>query len=47
MYASFLWISGALYLDLFEQPVKKEFFRILLNERRRGASKIIPMSGRL
>jgi hypothetical protein len=30
MYASFLGISGALYLDLFEQPVKIEFFLILL-----------------
>jgi hypothetical protein len=30
MYASFLGISGALYLDLFEQPVKIEFFRILI-----------------
>ena len=30
MYASFLRISGALYLDLFEQPAKKWFFRILL-----------------
>jgi hypothetical protein len=30
MYASFLGISVALYLNLFEQPVKKEFFRILL-----------------
>jgi MFS family permease len=30
MYASFLGVSGALYLDLFEQPAKKEFFRILL-----------------
>ncbi len=29
-YASFLEFSGAWYLDLFEQPVKKEFFRILL-----------------
>jgi hypothetical protein len=30
MYASFLGISGALYLDLFKQPVKKESFYIIL-----------------
>jgi hypothetical protein len=30
MYASFLTISGALYLDLFEPPVKNKVFRILL-----------------
>jgi hypothetical protein len=34
MYASFLRVSGAWYLDLFEQPVKKEFFRILLIKKR-------------
>jgi para-nitrobenzyl esterase len=34
MYASFLKISGASYLDLFEQPAKREFFRILLIIRR-------------
>jgi hypothetical protein len=28
---SFLGISGALYLDLFEQPVKVELFSILLS----------------
>jgi hypothetical protein len=30
MYASFLKISGASYLDLFEQPAEREFLRILL-----------------
>jgi hypothetical protein len=30
MYASFLRISGALYPDLFEQPVLNEFFGNLL-----------------
>jgi hypothetical protein len=30
MYDSFLGISGALYLDLFEHPVEKEFSRSLL-----------------
>jgi hypothetical protein len=30
MYASFLGVSGALYVDLFEQPLKNEFFRMLL-----------------
>jgi hypothetical protein len=30
MYASLLRISGALYLDVFEQPAKREFFGILL-----------------
>jgi hypothetical protein len=34
MYASFLGISGALYLDLFEQPVINEFFRKLLISKR-------------
>jgi hypothetical protein len=34
MYASFLGVSGALYLDLFEQPVENEFFRILLIGKR-------------
>jgi hypothetical protein len=29
-YASFQGISGALYLDLFERPVKIEFFRNLV-----------------
>jgi methylenetetrahydrofolate--tRNA-(uracil-5-)-methyltransferase len=32
IYASFLRISGALYLELFEQPVKNEYFRILLKD---------------
>jgi hypothetical protein len=26
-YASLLWISGALDLDVFEQPVSRDFFR--------------------
>jgi hypothetical protein len=29
-YASFRGISGALHLDLFDQPAKNEFFRTLL-----------------
>jgi len=32
MYASFLRISGALYLGLFEKPVNYEFFRKLLEK---------------
>jgi hypothetical protein len=31
MYTAFLEIFGVFYLDLFEQPVKNEFFYILLN----------------
>jgi hypothetical protein len=29
-YASFLWISGALHLTIFEQPEKDDFFSSLL-----------------
>jgi len=32
MYASLLRISGALYLGLFDQPVKNEFFSKLLKK---------------
>jgi hypothetical protein len=33
MYVSFLGISGALHLAVFEQPVKQEFFSTLLSGR--------------
>jgi len=33
-YASFLRISGALHLSIFEQPGKGDFFSILLNKDR-------------
>jgi hypothetical protein len=32
-YASLLWISGALDLDVFEQPVSRDFFRNLLDRK--------------
>jgi hypothetical protein len=30
MYVSFLGISGALHLDVFEQPAQRDFFGALL-----------------
>ncbi|MGA3084688.1 MAG: hypothetical protein ABSE95_07815 [Thermodesulfobacteriota bacterium] len=33
MYASFLRIAAALYLDLFEQPEQKELFSILFRTK--------------
>jgi hypothetical protein len=42
MYASFLRISRALHLDVFEQPAKNYFFNNLLAHKHRRKGKSIP-----
>jgi len=38
MYASLLGVSGALYLNVFEQPTNRDFFSSLLERRVGGGA---------